>query len=127
MLGLKPVQWLMLGIIALALGYGGWSLQGSLARSVTIAEAKQARGRVQVFGYIASKGGYDAQQHWTFEIKDSAGTTLTVVNPTKPGNYEDAISVAATGHYNAESGRFEAEQLLVKCPSKYQEQQQAAS
>lgn len=125
MLGLKPVQWLMLGIIAIALGFGGWSLRGSLTRSVTIAEARQVGGNVQVFGYLYSKGAYDAQNNWTFDIQDSHGETIKIVYPTKPGNFDDAISVAATGRYNAETGLFEAEQLLVKCPSKYQEQQGA--
>jgi cytochrome c-type biogenesis protein CcmE len=125
-LGLKPVQWMMLGVIAMALGFGGWSLRGSLARTVTIAEARQAGGTVQVFGYLYSKGAYDEQQNWTFEIQGHDGATLKVVHPIKPGNFEDAISVAATGRYNAEKDIFEAEQLLVKCPSKYQEQEQAA-
>ncbi|HEY0601382.1 MAG TPA: cytochrome c maturation protein CcmE [Herpetosiphonaceae bacterium] len=124
-LGLKPVQWMMLGVIVLALGYGGWSLRGSLARTVTIDEARQAGGTVQVFGYLYSKGAYDEQNNWTFDIQGHDGSTLKVVHPTKPGNFEDAISVAATGHYNAEKDIFEAEQLLVKCPSKYQEQEQA--
>jgi cytochrome c-type biogenesis protein CcmE len=123
--GLKPVQWMMLAVIALALGFGGWSLRGSLARTVTIAEARQATGTVQVFGYLHSKGAYDDKQHWTFEIQGHDGSTLKIVHPTKPGNFEDAISVAATGRYNAEKDLFEAEQLLVKCPSKYQEQERA--
>lgn len=121
-LGLKPVQWLMVGVIALALSFGAWSLQGSLARSVTIEEARTARGTVQVFGYLNSKGAYDAQNNWTFEVQDSYGQTMKIVYPTKPGNFDDAISVAATGRYNADQNVFEAEQLLVKCPSKYQEQ-----
>ncbi|HEX6289694.1 MAG TPA: cytochrome c maturation protein CcmE [Herpetosiphonaceae bacterium] len=123
--GLKPVQWMMLAVIALALGFGGWSLRGSLARTVTIAEAKEASGTVQVFGYLHSKGAYDDHHNWTFDIQGHDGSTLKVVHPTKPGNFEDAISVAATGRFNAEKGVFEAEQLLVKCPSKYQEQEQA--
>lgn len=123
-LGLKPVQWMMLGVIVLALGFGGWSLRGSLARTVTIAEARQTTGTVQVFGYLYSQGEYDEQNNWTFNVQDHDGTTLKIVHPTKPGNFEDAISVAATGRYNAEKDIFEAEQLLVKCPSKYQEQEQ---
>lgn len=125
-LGLKPVQWLMLGIIAIALGFGAWSLQGSLARSVTIEEARTARGTVQVFGFLYSKGEYDADNNWTFNVQDTDGQTMKIVYPTKPGNFDDAISVAATGRYNAEKDIFEAEQLLVKCPSKYQEQQAGA-
>lgn len=126
-LGLKPIQWLMLGIIATALGFGAWSLRGSLTRSVTIAEARQVSGTVQVFGFLYSKGAYDANNNWTFDVQDSQGDSIKIVYPTKPGNFDDAISVAATGKYNAAKGVFEAEQLLVKCPSKYQEQQGAVS
>ncbi len=120
--GLKPLHWVLLGILVLALGFGGWSLRGSLARSLTILEAKQARGTVQVFGYLYSPGRYDEQNNWTFDIQDADGATLKVVSATKPANFEEAISVAATGRYNPEAGVFEADQLLVKCPSKYQEQ-----
>ncbi len=68
-LGLKPVQWLMLAIVVLAVGVGAYSLRGSLARSVTIAEARTAGGTVQIFGYLHSKGEYDAQNNWTFECR----------------------------------------------------------
>ena len=121
-LGLKPIQWLMLGIIVLALGFGGFSMRGSLARAVTIDEAKQSAGMVQVFGYLYSKGAYDDKMNWTFDIQDHTGKSIKIVYATKPGNFDDAISVAATGHYNAAKNVFEADQLLVKCPSKYQEQ-----
>jgi cytochrome c-type biogenesis protein CcmE len=121
LLGLKPIQWMMIGIVVVALGFGGWSLSGSLARAVTIEEAKAASGTVQVFGYIYSKGEYDEQHNWTFQIQDHDGQILTVSHPTKPGNFDDAISVSATGRFDAERGVFHAEQLLVKCPSKYQE------
>ncbi len=121
-LGLKPLHYMMIGIIALALGYGGWSLRGSLARSVTINEAKQASGTVQVYGFLYSAGAYDEQHNWTFDIQDERGSTMKVVYPTKPGNFEDAIGVSAVGRYNPQKGVFEADQLLVKCPSKYQEQ-----
>ncbi len=125
--GLKPLHYMMIGIVVLALGYGGWSLRGSLARSVSIAEAQQAQGTVQVYGYLYSAGAYDEQHNWTFEIQDESGATMKVVHATKPGNFEDAISVAATGRYNPETKMFEADQLLVKCPSKYQEEQPEVS
>jgi len=35
-----------------------------------------------------------------------------------PGNFDQATMVVAIGRY--QEGRFLAEQLLVKCPSKYQ-------
>lgn len=126
LLGLKPIQWMMIAIVVLALGFGGWSLSGSLARAATIEEAKAASGTVQVFGYLYGKGQYDEQNNWTFQIQDQDGQILTVSYPTKPGNFDDAISVSATGRYDEATGVFYAEQLLVKCPSKYQEMEQAA-
>ena len=36
----------------------------------------------------------------------------------KPGNFEEATEIVAIGSYR--DGAFHAEQLLVKCPSKYQ-------
>ena len=38
----------------------------------------------------------------------------------KPGNFEDAISIVAIGHFDEGAKQFEADKLLVKCPSKYQ-------
>ncbi len=38
----------------------------------------------------------------------------------KPGNFEDAISIVAIGRYDEKAKEFEAQKLLVKCPSKYQ-------
>ncbi len=67
---LTSLQWMLIGILALALGFGGWSLRGSLARTVTITEAKQASGTVQVFGYLYSQGAYDDTGNWTFDIQD---------------------------------------------------------
>jgi cytochrome c-type biogenesis protein CcmE len=32
------------------------------------------------------------------------------------------VSIVAIGNYDVKSGNFIAESLLVKCPSKYQEQ-----
>jgi cytochrome c-type biogenesis protein CcmE len=73
---------------------------------------------------LHSKGQYDEQRRWTFDIQDNDGAIMTVVsNEGKPGNFDDAIGVSAVGQYNAQTGAFEADNLLVKCPSKYQEAQ----
>ncbi len=128
-LGLRPVQWIMLGMIGFALGASGYALRGgTMVSYATVAEAKAQNRNVQVFGYLYSKGAYDDQGRWTFDIQGDDGEVLTVVYPhTKPGNFEQAISVVAIGTYDHRSDQFVADQLLVKCPSKYQEQEQAAS
>jgi cytochrome c-type biogenesis protein CcmE len=38
----------------------------------------------------------------------------------KPANFEDAISIVAIGQFDDGAKEFEANKLLVKCPSKYQ-------
>ena len=126
--GLRPVQWIMIGIVVLALGLGAYSLRGgAMVAYASIAEAKAQPRHVQVFGYLYSKGSYDQEGRWTFDIQGENGDVMTVVYPhTKPGNFEQAISVVAVGKYDHQSQHFVADQLLVKCPSKYQEQQAEA-
>lgn len=54
-----------------------------------------------------------------FSIKDSDGEILPVVyKGSKPGNFDSAPRVSVLGTY--QSGEFQAERILVKCPSKYQ-------
>lgn len=40
----------------------------------------------------------------------------------KPANFEQAVSLVAIGRYDVTKGVFLADDMLVKCPSKYQEQ-----
>jgi cytochrome c-type biogenesis protein CcmE len=41
-----------------------------------------------------------------------------IYNGVKPANLEEAEEIVVIGRYT--QGQFEADQLLVKCPSKYQ-------
>ncbi len=122
--GLRPIHWMMLGIIATALTTGAYSLRGgAMVSYASIAEAKAQSRPVQVFGYLYSQGQYDDQNNWRFDIQGESGDVMTVVYPhTKPGNFEQAISVVAIGRYDGAQQHFVADQILVKCPSKYQEQ-----
>jgi cytochrome c-type biogenesis protein CcmE len=45
-----------------------------------------------------------------------------IYSQPKPSNFEQAVSIVAIGNYDVKTGNFIAESLLVKCPSKYQEQ-----
>ena len=42
-----------------------------------------------------------------------------------PGNFDQAVSIVAIGQYQGD--HFEASQLLVKCPSKYQAEAENAA
>ena len=56
---------------------------------------------------------------FVFTMRDPEREEMKVVyTGVKPGNFEQADKVVAIGKYR--DGAFRADQLLVKCPSKYQ-------
>lgn len=60
----------------------------------------------------------------TFEGEDETGRVKVVYPKGKPNNFEAATQVVAIGSYK--DGVFYAEEMLVKCPSKYQGDTQTA-
>jgi cytochrome c-type biogenesis protein CcmE len=119
---IKPVHILGVAVIAAALLFGAGAFQSALTPYIPIAEAKSAKGLVQVSGLVQDgKSSYDSNGNFTFVLTDDKGNTLPVVyRKIKPANFDQAIGVVAIGHYK--DNVFEADQLLVKCPSKYQAQ-----
>jgi len=108
------------------IGFTVWaaiSFNSALTPYVSIDEAKQTQSVVQVKGERLDEGRYDVQRNlFVFHIKDENGVTVKVVyDGVKPGNFDQASHVVCVGKY--ENGAFHAKQLLVKCPSKYQEQE----
>ncbi|RMG63247.1 MAG: cytochrome c maturation protein CcmE [Calditrichaeota bacterium] len=108
-------------IIAGFIVFAGINLQKSFTPYVTIAEAKKAHGAVQVKGTrVVGSEAFDMQEKvFRFRLLDPTGEEIEVVyHGVKPANFEQAREVVAIGTYR--NGRLEAEQLLIKCPSKYQ-------
>lgn len=124
---LKPLHMIGIAIIALSIVLGYYGLSSSMRPYTTsVAEAKTSSRGVQLAGFLGSKGEYNADGKFTFLLQDSTGNKVTVVsNEPKPSNFEQAVSIVAIGQYDAKTGEFMAENLLVKCPSKYQEQMSA--
>ena len=123
---LKPLHIAGIGIILIAVVFGVFGLKDAFRPYTTSVTEAESTGRsVQLAGFLGSKGEYDAQKRWTFMLQDQDGKMVKVVsNETRPPNFEQAISVVAIGRYDEGQGTFMAEKLLVKCPSKYQEQLQ---
>ena len=97
------------------------SFTDSLSARVSIAEALQRGTRVQVMGEIDhKKAEYDIEkQVLIFTVTDESGDQMAVVyTGTVPGNFQQASHIVSIGTHNGEY--FEADQLLIKCPSKYQ-------
>ncbi len=101
--------------------YGAVSLKTSLTPYVSFAEAKSSLQTVQVMGELEKPTTrYDTTAGLLyFTLKDKHGERLEVsYKGVRPGNFDQATQIVAIGDYKNKV--FEADQLLVKCPSKYQ-------
>ncbi len=110
------------GVLIVAfLIYGASSFKSNLTAYVSFDQAMATGHKVQVAGSLVegSTRWLEGSQELAFTMVDENGVRLPVVySGTKPGNFEEATQIVAIGSYR--DGVFHAEQLLVKCPSKYQ-------
>jgi cytochrome c-type biogenesis protein CcmE len=109
-------------IIIVFIGLAGVSFHSTLTPYVSIEEAKQTGKRVQIAGQRMDNGQFDIHTNlFRFVLQDEKGETLKVsYNGPRPGNFNTASQVVCKGVYK--DGVFWADEILVKCPSKYQEQ-----
>ncbi|MFC2095008.1 cytochrome c maturation protein CcmE [Candidatus Bipolaricaulota bacterium] len=56
-----------------------------------------------------------------FDLTDDADSISVGYSGTRPDLLEDGIEAVVEGRYQGE-GRFEADAILLKCPSKYEEE-----
>jgi cytochrome c-type biogenesis protein CcmE len=108
-------------LLLVAGAFGITSFKKSVTPYISFAEAKHSTGLVQVNGVLADKNYVmkPAEQFLEFRLRDTHNEVLPVrYRGVIPGNFDQAVSVVAIGRYAGD--HFEAEQLLVKCPSKYQ-------
>ncbi len=124
-LPIKPLHMVGLGIILVAVVFGMFGvMDGYRPYTVSVDEAVTTGRDMQLAGFLGSTGEYDEQGRWTFMLQDQQGAMVKVVSDDpRPANFEQATSIVAIGRYDANEQAFIADDLLVKCPSKYQEQQ----
>jgi len=120
------VKWVLaLALVAVGAYYGVTRFKKSVTPYISFAEARQSTGLVQVNGVLADKNYVlkKDEQYLEFKLRDSRGEVMPVAyRGVIPGNFDQATSIVALGRYQGD--HFEAEQLLVKCPSKYQAEAQ---
>ncbi|MGI4791590.1 MAG: cytochrome c maturation protein CcmE [Janthinobacterium lividum] len=117
-------------IIVGALAFSAVAFKNNLVNAVPFSEAIRATDSdVQVMGApIPGTMNYDSTLHaLRFTMRDSSGQTLPVIyKGPKPDDLDSAMSKAvainAQGTYDPAQHAFVADNLLVKCPSKYQGQ-----
>ena len=110
-------------IIAAAMGLAMYSFQSTLTAYVSVDEAKASKRPVQVAGVIV-KGPdrYDLENNnLVFTLREDGGAEMVVeYDGPRPGNFDDATKVVAIGSYEPTKRVFDARELLVKCPTKYE-------
>ncbi len=115
--------WYAVGTVLVVafLAYGTTSFKSNLTPYVSFEEASRTARKVQVAGGLVENSSeyLDESQELRFTMVEEDGDTMVVhYDGVKPGNFEEAVQIVAVGRYD--DGVFYAEQLLVKCPSKYQ-------
>ena len=63
------------------------------------------------------------EMHLIFEIEDETGMLPVSYHGPQPDMLVDAVEAVAIGKYDPAAQVFEAEELLMKCPSKYEEKE----
>jgi cytochrome c-type biogenesis protein CcmE len=112
----------MIGVVILAV-FGTLAFLNfnkTVAPYVPFAEARAATGAVQVAGFPDHQAArFDpAQGEFRFDMENDEGDVMKVsFRGVKPGNFDQAEKVVVIGRY--QDGTFHANQILVKCPSKY--------
>lgn len=120
---MKPA-YIIGGVVVLAaVVFGALAFANTLTPYVSIAEARSSDRSVQVHGFLKEVQGYDGNGHFRFIIVDDEGDELLIVyDRPRPANFEQATGFVVNGRYDPAADFFRANKVLVKCPSKYQEQ-----
>ena len=118
---MKPGQLFGVVVIVICIAAAGFALRGSIRQSLTVKEVMASPGEpCEVYGEVV-KGATRCDlraSRLEFRLKDKLGDTIPVVYlKSKPANFDQASHVKAVGAYR--EGAFQADNLILKCPSKY--------
>ena len=130
---MKPAHIIALLIIAVTLAVTLFTFASAVAPSISVSEAIKRPGElVQVRGTIIKDSVTWTPERTELKFKvrevkktakgEEAGDKIMTViyNKVKPDSFDEANGVEVIGRYS--NGLFRAENMLVKCPSKYIEQ-----
>ncbi|MBW2035865.1 MAG: cytochrome c maturation protein CcmE [Deltaproteobacteria bacterium] len=110
-------------VIVFAMVMAARSFKSTLTTYVTVKEAKMTDQPVQVAG-IAVQGTkkYDFDRNvLIFTLREDSGDEMVVEYAgSKPANFDDVNKIVVIGKYAPQKQVFQARQLLVKCPTKYE-------
>ena len=122
----------VLGGIVVAMVIGvliATSFSGSTSEYLSVAEVKalgpdQTRDSRVAGEIVPNSVNWSTRDlHLTFEIEDESGNLAISYYGPQPDMLVDAVEAVVVGKYDPEGDVFEAEELLMKCPSKYEEKE----
>lgn len=127
---MKPNIGAVVGLVLIGgtLAFCGSTFKSALINYVPFAQARTATDTsVQIMGApVAGTMQYDSTAHeLRFSIRDTQGALMPIVfKGPKPEDLDTAMTkatkITAQGTYDKTQRVFVADNLLVKCPSKYQ-------
>jgi cytochrome c-type biogenesis protein CcmE len=111
-------------VALIAIGFSGSTSEYLTIREVKALGTDQVRDSRVAGKIVPDSVEWDtAAVHLAFEIEDETGRLPISYNGPKPDMIADAVEAVAIGKYDPANQVFIAGELLMKCPSKYEEQQ----
>ncbi len=115
-------KYLLLALLLAFIGYAGWIFSESITPYVGIAEARESKSNVQVKGLLdkTAPAPHMEGNDFVFVLQDEETLETMPVHyhGTKPDQFDEAYHIVAIGKYGGDA--FQADKLLIKCPSKYE-------
>ena len=111
-------------VIVLAMAMAMYSFKSTLTSYVSVSEAKASNRPVQVAGIVVEgTDKYDLDSNnLFFTLREDSGDEMKVeYDGPRPGNFDNVTKVVAIGKYEPKREVFLARELLVKCPTKYEQ------
>ncbi|CAI8337457.1 MAG: Cytochrome c-type biogenesis protein CcmE [Bacteroidetes bacterium MED-G17] len=112
-------------LVVIALGMGAiLSMYGDSSSYVSFAEAQKLQKEVHVVGQLVQPDSIlyeplENPNYFTFLLEDEEGKTKKIIyRNAKPNDFDKSEKVVVVGKMNG--ANFEASNILLKCPSKYE-------
>jgi len=116
----------IIGLVAIAIAIAVIIATYSKSSSYSsFSEAKKSKTEIQIIGHLDKQKQmyYDAQKdanYFSFYVRDTDKTECKVIlTAPKPQDFERSEQIVLTGHMEGEE--FHASKILMKCPSKYKQ------
>jgi len=114
-------------LVLIAAGLVGLLAVGVLEGGVPEIQARELAGAqyrdqfVKVHGLLDSIESNERPLRFTIRDKERPDVKFEVIaNKSRPDTFQENYDVSVEGRWDAATGRFEADKILTKCPSKYE-------